>query len=673
MESKSAEKGFQDLLHVFLFLVLGILGFLFFFLVGALILFRFFPRLFYQTPKFKWQRRGKKLFIGASLSSIVSSLFFFLSDASFKIHFFFNSDFLVPLAFPFLLISFQALIIAAIFWRTGGRLFRSTQGSKIISLDLIAQLNPEDFQEINSISKNSLDAPIGISLLDGIVAQYPFVTRNYHLMVVGGSGFGKTTLMKTFFVNGIYQKQPIVFIDPKGSSDNLNEIRKFALDHGVPPERFFVFSLPHPEASCFYNPIKNAETTAKKDRIMEAFHWSEQFYQSCASDYLTLLMPILELFKLGDVTLGDVRQSLTDEEFLPHLRQIFLEIATAPGVEQEFKERCHQAAQQVEKLKDFEGVEGLKSQLVTLEQSDYGYLFSPEKEEACHLGNLWREKKKSPQKKSTTPEILSEKGFLLQKALKEAPFLKKRGQQKDHREIDLADVIEKGGFVYFQISMMQTPDTSRRIARVILEDLKGVAHLIQTHQLKRPSLCSLFIDEFGEFATEEFGILLEQVRDAKLAVHLFFQSFGNLEKVSPTFRRRMEASSAEKIFLSTLSAEDAENAANLCGTEDAVEQSRQTVGLLGWSIPTGMGNQRFTKQMRVEHDVFKRLRIGQAVLLRKFPESRVDLVQIWNPDLSQRIQPGISPDEIRQRKKREGAQFQLRAGHGNFKKSRAWD
>lgn len=671
--TEKPDKGFDDVIRVFLFLVIGSLGVLFVFLAVALITFRFYPKLFYKTPKFKLQGKGKTIFQWSAACTLISALFCVIINDRIEVPLLLNQTFLLPRAFPFFAIFLQVMIIGGIFWRTGGRLFRSSQGSKIIPLDLNSKLSTDDFKKIDSISRKSKDAPIGISVLDGLVAQYPFMTRNYHMMVIGGSGFGKTTLMKTLFANAIYQKQPVIMIDPKGSSNNLNEIRKFALEHGVPADRFFVFSLPNPEASCFYNPIKNADTTAKKDRIMEAFNWSEQFYQSRASDYLTILMPILELFKLGDVTLGDVRRSLTDEDFLSHMKKIFSEIATAPGVEHELKERCNHAAKQIELLEKFEGAEGLKSQLVTLEQSDYGYLFSPEKDGECNLGELWKDKKSGKQSLGEDEEVkLSERGIRLQSVLKNAPFLKKRAKQMDYREIDLSDVIENGGFVYFQISMMQTPDTARRIARVVLEDLKGVANRIQTHKLKKPSLCPVFIDEFGEFATEEFGVFLEQVRDAGLALHLFFQSFGNLEAVSPTFRKRMEASTAEKVFLSSLSPEDADNAASLCGTDDAVEQSRQTVGILGWSIPTGMGNQRFTKQMRVEHDVFKRLGIGQAVTLRKFPESRVDLVQIWNPDLTNKDPIASSKQETMRLEKVDQRKKLDVVGHGKFNGQRSW-
>ena len=675
MKDAQAEKGVQDVLSVLAFFVICTLGPIFLFLIGTLVFLRFVQDPFYRYPRYKIQNYGKQVFKWGLGATFIAGIFYFVSDATVQVPIWFGMDMEMPRALPFVIIFFEVSLVGLIFWRTGGRLFRANKGSVIIAKDVQARLKPEDFKYLPNLSKTSQDAPIGLSVLDGQPIQYPFNRRNYHMFIMGGTGMGKTTLIKALSVNAIHQKQPVVIIDPKGSAFNLAAIRKFALSQGVPPERFFVFSIPNPTQSCFYNPIKNANTTAKKDRIMEALNWSEQFYQSRASDYLTLVMPILELYKLGNVTLSDVRKCLTDEKFMDQMDKVFCKVAQTEGVDRILKQRCLDASKSIASLKKFEGAEGLKSQLVILDQSDFGYLLSPELEGAPNLGKLWKESCQGKNIQTLNQEAtqkLSEVGIKLQAALQEMSFLSERPKQEEFREIDLADLIENGGFVYFQLSIMQAADTARRIGRVVLEDLKGVANRIQSGKQKAPSLLPVFIDEFGEFASKEFGVFQEQSRDALFALHLFFQGVGNLDEVSPAFRNRMIDSSAEKIILSTLSPEGAELAANMAGTEDALEQSRQTVGFWNWSIPTGLGNQRQTKQMRVEHDVFKRLSIGQAVVIRKFPENKVDLVQIWNPDLEEKEdqkEKSLSLYELRLRER----QKLLSAGHGNFDIYRAWN
>jgi len=80
--------------------------------------------------------------------------------------------------------------------------------------------------------------------------------------------------------------------------------------------------------------------------------------------------------------------------------------------------------------------------------------------------------------------------------------------------------------------------------------------------------------------------------------------------------------------------DDSETVDEICsmaGTVSGVEQSYQVDGLF---LPrrTGAGNQRETKQMRVEHDVIKNLERGQAVVIEKSP-SRVAPIQIFHPSV----------------------------------------
>jgi hypothetical protein len=52
------------------------------------------------------------------------------------------------------------------------------------------------------------------------------------------------------------------------------------------------------------------------------------------------------------------------------------------------------------------------------------------------------------------------------------------------------------------------------------------------------------------------------------------------------------------------------------------------MGGLGPTFETGGGNAREAKQMCIEHDVFKRLSVGKAVLIQKSP-AKEDLVELW--------------------------------------------
>jgi hypothetical protein len=75
--------------------------------------------------------------------------------------------------------------------------------------------------------------------------------------------------------------------------------------------------------------------------------------------------------------------------------------------------------------------------------------------------------------------------------------------------------------------------------------------------------------------------------------------------------------------------DSAEYWAKVAGTQDAVERSYQVNSpMVGWGGRTGMGNERLTKQMRIEHDVFKELKTFQMILIEKNP-MKLDAVQLW--------------------------------------------
>ncbi len=64
-------------------------------------------------------------------------------------------------------------------------------------------------------------------------------------------------------------------------------------------------------------------------------------------------------------------------------------------------------------------------------------------------------------------------------------------------------------------------------------------------------------------------------------------------------------------------------------SQDLVSLKAQSQILQGSAIKTGLGNLLETKKMKSEPDVFKNLKVGQAVLIDKIKTSQ-DLFQIFN-------------------------------------------
>jgi type IV secretory pathway TraG/TraD family ATPase VirD4 len=188
-------------------------------------------------------------------------------------------------------------------------------------------------------------------------------------------------------------------------------------------------------------------------------------------------------------------------------------------------------------------------------------------------------------------------------------------------EIDFRLSRRSAGITYFQLDTLGNGDSARRLGRMIIEDLKSLASEVYRTDAKvldRPFL-PIYIDEFGSFASSGFIEFLKQSRGANFGVHLFCQGLEDLDIVSPEFRRQVISNTLTKVGLRM---DDHETVNEICataGTFDALEQSHQVQGVL-FATKTGMGNLRETKQMKIEHDVFKQLRVGEAVVIQKSPQ-----------------------------------------------------
>ena len=198
-------------------------------------------------------------------------------------------------------------------------------------------------------------------------------------------------------------------------------------------------------------------------------------------------------------------------------------------------------------------------------------------------------------------------------------------------EIDLCDVIKKSQVAYFQLNLNGYGFLGAKIGKMLVQDLKVISSQIQSGQLDfKPDFLGVFIDEFGSFAAKDFSDFLKQVRSANIGVHLFCQGLADLNNVSPDFSNQIFGNTAAKIVLRQDVAEDCEKWASTAGTMDTVSRTFQVnSSQFGEEEKTGLGSLFETKKMKIEHDVFKNLKVGQAVLIDKV-QTQEDLFQIFN-------------------------------------------
>ncbi len=432
----------------------------------------------------------------------------------------------------------------------------------------------KNFRQVFATFSSLYAAPIGVDVRTGLVVTLNQDKRKAHVLILGATGSGKTTLLVNLALHAVFHNQPLVILDPKGEDSTLDEFirigRAMRTDFD---SRFRLFTISRPELSSSYNPLKHGNANHLKDRLMEALCWSEQYYQSIAGEFLSTLTSCTEFLKIP-LNLDVVAKHLGRKEDRDTLLNSLQKQAQKGDAK---ADKLFEVASSLFRKLKAEDLAGLHAQLSILNNPTIGHLLSFDKAK---------------------------------------------------REIDFREAIKKNQIIYFQLDILGNADTARRLGRMVVEDLKGLASYIY-HSVPNErdrKFFPIFIDEFGSFASKEFIEFLKQSRAANFGVHLFCQGMEDLDVVSREFRRQASSNPMTKIALRLDDSETVDEVCSMAGTIDAQEQSYQVEGTIN-RRKTGMGNLRETKQMRVEHDVIKNLNVGQAVIIEKSP-SKIYGVQI---------------------------------------------
>ena len=434
-----------------------------------------------------------------------------------------------------------------------------------------------NFSKLSSLIDDKNKTPIGISLISKKPVRLNLKSRSQHLIVSGATGQGKTTLLKTLLSHSLKHNHPVIIIDPKGEKEDILEMKERAKLYGREKD-FYLFSLAFPEESVSYNPLSNGTSEQIKARLIDGLRFEHEYYKAQASLWLGTVLYALEV--LGEtVTFSRLRELISS------------------------KEKLRVVQKEINKIKTHKHKERLKSGLGSAFQittSDLAGVFS-------QISSI---------DAAVFTDIISPK------------------EDDNKTKLSLSDVLENKKIAYFQMNVNGYGDISRRIGRIILQDLKVLSNQIQAGQKHFDyDFCACFIDEFGSFATQDFADFLKMARSSKIGIHLFCQGLADLKAVSPEFKEQIIGNTSSKIIFRQDVPEDAEAWSRIAGTFSSKKKTYQITGTETEEEMTGMGSLREVKEMRIEFDVFKKLSQGQAVLIDK-AYHKEDLLKVWRTESS---------------------------------------
>ncbi|MCZ0933336.1 MAG: TraM recognition domain-containing protein [Oligoflexia bacterium] len=429
--------------------------------------------------------------------------------------------------------------------------------------------------KFSSLMKDKNKAPIGLSLISKKPVFLDLNSRLQHAIISGATGQGKTTFLKTLLSHSLKHNHPIIIIDPKGEKEDILEMKQRAELYNREKD-FYLFSLSFPGESVSYNPLSNGTSEQIKARLMDGLNFEHEYYKAQAGLWLGAVLYALEVLE-ESITFSTLRELISSKQ---KLRALQKEINKLKGPKH--KERLKSGLSSAFKIKE-EDLAGLSSQISSIDSA------------------VWT-------------DILSPKA-------------------SSHKtKLSLSNVLEHKKIAYFQMNVNGYGDISRRIGKMILQDLKVLSNQIQAGQKSfNYNFCACFVDEFGSFATNDFADFLKMARSSRISIHLFCQGLADLKAVSPEFKDQIVGNTSTKIIFRQDVPKDAETWSGIAGTFSSKKKTYQVIGMETEEQMTGMGSLREVKEMRIEFDVFKKLSVGQAVLIDKSCHKE-DLLSVWEPE-----------------------------------------
>jgi len=385
----------------------------------------------------------------------------------------------------------------------------------------------------------------------------------------------------------------MVFLDLKADQETLSQFVSRCRERGRLSD-LRVFHCGRPEISCTYNVLLRGNPTEIKDKLVGAFSWENEYFKNAAQSFLlTLLKAMVHLRDRKGVvfTLGDVYQATLSEAACLAL-EAELTRAQAPY---SLQEEVGELAAYLKSSENRKELHGLRTQIKLLLDAEFGELISPAPASSGTAGNRAR--------------------------------------------IDLYDCIQEGKIVYLLLDSQRYGESAVKLGKLILQDLKAASsRIIDEVPKESRKHCAIIVDEFADLATEPFVGFLNRARASKLGIILAHQEMSDLDAFSTTMRDQVMGNTSTTVAFLQKMPESAERLAKIAGTKTTIQRTKQLAeqdGLLWKSKQyTGVESEREVEEYVIHPNDFKKLVVGECVMIGKYPKAWTKKIKILPPQAS---------------------------------------
>ncbi|HEX8976366.1 MAG TPA: TraM recognition domain-containing protein [Solirubrobacteraceae bacterium] len=191
--------------------------------------------------------------------------------------------------------------------------------------------------------------------------------------------------------------------------------------------------------------------------------------------------------------------------------------------------------------------------------------------------------------------------------------------------IDLRAGLAGGEVILFSLNSSRYGSLAAQIGTLAIQDLISASGE-RLAAGGAPIAATVAIDEFSALGSDHVLALLARGRESGFGVLLATQELSDLERAGRGFRDQVLGLTTVKIAHRQDVPGSAQTIAEMAGTRLVWEETRNLNG--PWPSSGSRGTRRQARRFRVEPDVVKTLRPGEALLLVKSPGTRITLVRV---------------------------------------------
>ncbi|WP_413942743.1 type IV secretory system conjugative DNA transfer family protein [Bdellovibrio sp. HCB-162] len=419
------------------------------------------------------------------------------------------------------------------------------------------------------------DSDIYIGKIKGSFFRKEYLSEeelNHHVHVVGASGFGKTVLLSKILKSRLQKGSGALWIDLKGERETIEKMIGTVKSLGREKD-LKIFSISHPNISTSYNIIRRGDATEIRDKIFGCFKWGDEFYKNEAFSYLLKILT-------GLVWLRDNAQKEFDLEILLNacsdvsfVEELCLAI---PNSEMAVKRNLESCYSYLNNKDTYGYIAGLRSQLESLVLSSFG------------------------------------------KFLKAQP-----------EGINLFDEVNNQKIVFIFLDSRRYKETTKVIGRLIVQDIISTSAKIDADIPRNErKFFNCIIDEFADLAEDYFLGFPDRARSSKVTLTLAHQEMADLRAVSDEFEERLTGNVSTLYAFLQPNQTSAEIVSKRGGTKTVWKETHKAQRLGPITLKTGDKSLREVEEFNIHPNVVKSLRVGECVVVKKYPYSRAHVVRV---------------------------------------------